>query len=45
MSDNIVEGNETFSMSLNVPSLLGPGIVADSVTSATGIVVDSTTGL
>ena len=45
MSDDIVEGNEMFSMSLNVPPSLGPGIVAGSVTSATGIIVDSTTGL
>ena len=42
MSDYIVEGNETFSMSLNVPPSLDPGIVAGSVTSATGIIVDST---
>ena len=41
MSDNIVEGDEMFSMSLNVPSSLDPGIVAGSVTSATGIIVDS----
>ena len=42
MSDNIVEGYERFNMSLNVPSSLGLGIVAGSVTSATGIIVDST---
>ena len=42
MSDNIVEGDEMFSMSLNVPSSLRPEIVAGSVTSATGIIVDST---
>ena len=42
MSDNIVEGDETFNMSLNVPSSLGPGIVAGSVTSAIGIILDST---
>ena len=42
MSDNIVEGDEMFSMSLNVPPSLGPGIVAGSVTSATGRIVDST---
>ena len=42
MNDNIVEGDETFSMSLTVPSSLGPGIVAGSVTSSTGIIVDST---
>ena len=39
--DNIVEGDEMFTMSLNVPSSLAPGIVAGSVTSATGIILDS----
>ena len=38
--DNIVEGDEMFSMSLNVPS--SPGIVAGKVTSATGIIIDTT---
>ena len=42
MSDNIVEGDEMFSMSLNIPSSLSPGIVAGSVTSAAGIILDST---
>ena len=42
ISDNIVEGDEMISMSLSVPSSLGPGIVTGSVTSATGIIVDST---
>ena len=42
-SDKIVEGDEMFSMSLNVPSSLGPGVVAGSVTSATGIIIDSST--
>ena len=42
-NDNIVEGDEMFSMSLNVPSSLGPGVVAGSVTSATGIIIDSST--
>ena len=41
-SDNIVEGNETFYMNLNVPSSLGPGVVAGSITNATGIIIDST---
>ena len=45
MNDDIVEGDEMFNMSLTVPSSLGPGIVAGSVTSATGIILDSTTGL
>ena len=42
-SDNIVEGDEMFSMSLNVPSSLGPGVVAGLVTSATGTIIDSST--
>ena len=42
-NDDIVEGDEMFSMNLNVPSSLGPGVVADSITSATGIIIDSTT--
>ena len=40
-NDNIVEGNEIFSMSLNVSSSLGPGVVAGSITNATGIIIDS----
>ena len=40
-NDNIVEGDEMFSMSLNVPPSLGPGVVAGSITSATGVIIDS----
>ena len=40
--DNIVEGDEMFSMSLNVPLPLAPRIVAGKVTSATGIIIDTT---
>ena len=39
--DNIVEGDEMFIMSLTVPSSLAPGIVAGSVTIATGVIIDS----
>ena len=39
--DNIVEGNETFNMSLNVPSSLAPGVLVGSVSSAEGIIIDS----
>ena len=42
ISDNMVEGDEMFNMSLNVPSSLGPGIVAGTINKATGIIVDST---
>ena len=41
MSDNIVEGDEMFNMSLTVPSSLGPGIVNGSITSATITIVDT----
>ena len=40
-NDNIVEGNETFYMSLNVPSSLAPGVVAGTNCSALGITSDS----
>ena len=40
-NDNIVEGDEMFSMSLNVPSSLGPGVVAGSIANANGIIIDS----
>ena len=40
-NDNIVEGDEMFSMSLNVPSSLGPGVVAGSITNAIGIIIDT----
>ena len=39
--DNIVEGDEMFSVNLNVPSSLGPGVVAGAVSSAIGIIIDS----
>ena len=40
--DNIVEGDETFSMSLTVPSSLSPGITTGTVTSGTVIIIDTT---
>ena len=40
-NDNIVEGDEMFSMSLNVPSSLAPAIVAGSVSNTIGIIIDS----
>ena len=40
-NDHIVEGDEMFSMSLSVPSSLGPGVVAGLITNATGIIIDS----
>ena len=41
-NDTIVEGDETFTMSLTVPTSLQPGIVAGTLNSATGIIVDTT---
>ena len=40
--DNIVEGNETFNMSLTVPSSLGPGVTTGDITSATATIIDTT---
>ena len=41
-NDNIVEGDEMFSMSLDVSSYLGSKIVAGLITNATGIIIDTT---
>ena len=40
-SDNIIEENETFYMNLDVSPSLGPAIIAGSVSSAIGIIIDS----
>lgn len=39
--DSIVEGDETFSMSLTVPSSLGPGIATGTITNATVTIIDT----
>ena len=39
--DNIVEGDETFSISLTVPSSLGPGITTGTITSAVITIIDT----
>ena len=39
IDDNIVEGNETFTMSLNVP--VSPGILAGAITMATAVIIDT----
>ena len=39
--NNIVEGDETFSMSLTVPSSLGPGIATGTITNATVTIIDT----
>ena len=43
--DDIVEGDETFSMSLTVPSSLGPGITNGTITSATVFIIDTSSEL
>ena len=40
-NDNIIEGNETFIMSLTVPTSLGPGITTGAITSATATIIDT----
>ena len=44
-NDDIVEGDETFSMSLTVPSSLGPGITTGAITSATVTINDTSSEL
>ena len=45
VNDDIVEGDETFSMSLTVPSSLGPGIRTGVITSATVTIIDTSSEL
>ena len=41
INDDIVEEDETFSMSLSVPSSLGPEVTTGTITSATGTINDT----
>ena len=41
INDNIVEGDETFTMKLNVPASLGPGITAGGISMATANIIDT----
>ena len=43
INDSIVEGNETFNMTANVPT--SPGILAGAITTATVTIIDSTSML
>ena len=45
IDDSIVEENETFSMSLTVPTSLGPRISAGNITSATATIIDTSSEL
>ena len=45
INDNIVEGNETFNMSLTMPSSLCPGITTGAITSATATIIDTSSEL
>ena len=45
MNDNIVEGDEMFTMNLNVPASLGPGIIAGAITMATATIIDTNSKL
>ena len=43
MDDMLAEGvNETFDLTLIVPSSLGPAITADQRNRATGVIIDTT---
>ena len=43
INDNIVEGDEMFTMTLNVPT--SPGITTGNITMATATIIDSTSRL
>ena len=43
VDDDIVEGEETFTMNLNVP--VSPGIVAGAITMATATIIDTSSRL
>ena len=43
INDNIVEGDEMFTVTLNVPT--SPGVTAGSITMATATITDSTSKL
>ena len=43
IDDNIVEGDEMFTMTLNVPT--SPGITTGNITMATATIIDSTSRL
>ena len=40
-NDDIVEEDEMFTMNLNVPASLGPGIIAGAITMAEGTIIDT----
>ena len=42
INDSIAEEHEEFSLTLNVPSSLGPAITAGDRDNATGVITDST---
>ena len=45
INDSIVEGNETFNMSLTIPSSLCPGITTGAIISATATIIDTSSEL
>ena len=45
INDDIVEEDETFTMKLNVPASLGPGIVPGVITMATANIIDTSSRL
>ena len=45
INDDIVEGDETFSMNLSVPSSLGPEVKTGTITSANVTIIDTSSEL
>ena len=44
-NDNIIEGDEMFTMNFNVPSSLDPGIMDGAITMATAFIIDTSSML
>ena len=45
INDNVVEGEEMFTMSLVIPSSLGPGIISGATAIATAFIIDTSSML
>ena len=45
INDNVVEGEEMFTMSLVIPSSLGPGIISGATAMATAFIIDTSSML
>ena len=45
INDNIIEGDEMFTMNLSIPATLNPGVTNDRITVATATIIDTSSRL